>query len=197
MTTITQTRPAPLSDAQREVLGAAAQQPEGAVIMPARLKGKAASRIAEALLGKALVREIRAKGELPVWRTDESGKRFVLVLTKTGRALVSEHGASAGHKPIAAPPSRAAASDAPFAPIAPASLSTPRADTKLAAVIALLRRDTGSSVTELMAATGWLPHTTRAALTGLRKRGYDVTRQAAEAGSGSVYRITSAAAAAA
>ena len=27
---------------------------------------------------------------------------------------------------------------------------------------------------ELVAATGWLPHTTRAALTGLRKRGYAV-----------------------
>ncbi len=28
----------------------------------------------------------------------------------------------------------------------------------------------------LMAATGWLPHTTRAALTGLRKRGFEIAR---------------------
>ncbi len=40
--TKTQTRPAPLSEAQRQVLTAAAQRPEGAVILPARLKGKAA-----------------------------------------------------------------------------------------------------------------------------------------------------------
>ena len=32
----------------------------------------------------------------------------------------------------------------------------------------------GATLAELVAATGWLPHTTRAALTGLRKRGYAV-----------------------
>ena len=39
-------------------------------------------------------------------------------------------------------------------------------------MIALLLRDKGTSIEELTVATGWLPHTTRAALTGLRKRGY-------------------------
>ena len=34
----------------------------------------------------------------------------------------------------------------------------------------------GASVPELIAATGWLPHTTRAALTGLRKAGHVVER---------------------
>ena len=73
--TKTQTRPAPLSEAQRQVLTAAAQRPEGAVILPARLKGKAAQSLAQALLDKGLVREIRAKGELPVWRKDEDTGR--------------------------------------------------------------------------------------------------------------------------
>ena len=41
---------------------------------------------------------------------------------------------------------------------------------------------------ELVAATGWLPHTTRAALTGLRKRGYAVGIDRAKV-RGSVYRI--------
>jgi site-specific DNA recombinase len=36
----------------------------------------------------------------------------------------------------------------------------------------LLQRDCGATLEELIAATDWLPHTTRAALTGLRKRGY-------------------------
>ncbi len=40
-----------------------------------------------------------------------------------------------------------------------------------------------------MAATGWLPYTTRAALMGLRKRGYALTREAAKGGS--VHRIAS------
>lgn len=47
----------------------------------------------------------------------------------------------------------------------------PRSGSKLARVIALLERPEGASFAELMAATGWVPHTTRAALTGLRKRG--------------------------
>jgi Protein of unknown function (DUF3489) len=43
----------------------------------------------------------------------------------------------------------------------------------------------------LTQATGWLPHTTRAALTGLRKRGYAVIRERIGAGD-SVYRISDA-----
>jgi DNA-binding IclR family transcriptional regulator len=52
-------------------------------------------------------------------------------------------------------------------------------------VIALLERAEGAAIGELMATTGWLAHTTRAALTGLRKRGYTV-----ELDKGSRYRMT-------
>jgi DNA-binding IclR family transcriptional regulator len=44
----------------------------------------------------------------------------------------------------------------------------------MARVIALLQRDQGATLADLIAATDWLPHTSRAALTGLRKRGYVV-----------------------
>jgi hypothetical protein len=40
---------------------------------------------------------------------------------------------------------------------------------------ALLVRDEGASLDQLIAATGWLPHTTRAALTGLKKKGYAIS----------------------
>jgi len=43
--------------------------------------------------------------------------------------------------------------------------------TKANLVQELLARDGGASLAELCAATGWLPHTCRAFLTGLRKRG--------------------------
>ena len=36
-----------------------------------------------------------------------------------------------------------------------------------------MQRKTGATLDDLVEATGWLPHTTRAALTGLRKKGYD------------------------
>jgi Protein of unknown function (DUF3489) len=68
------------------------------------------------------------------------------------------------------------------------SPEAPRPGSKLAAVIALLQGEAGSSIEELSAVTGWLPHTTRAALTGLRKRGYVVERLRLDEG-GSTYRI--------
>jgi len=36
----------------------------------------------------------------------------------------------------------------------------------------LLLRGSGATLDEMIAVTGWLPHTTRAALTGLKKKGY-------------------------
>ena len=47
---------------------------------------------------------------------------------------------------------------------------------KSAAVVNLLQRDGGATLPELIGATGWLPHTTRAALTGLRKKGHAIER---------------------
>jgi hypothetical protein len=42
-------------------------------------------------------------------------------------------------------------------------------------VIRLLQGPGGATLEEMVAATGWLPHTTRAALTGLKKKGRQVT----------------------
>lgn len=47
-------------------------------------------------------------------------------------------------------------------------------------VIGLLHRPSGVTLDEMIAATGWLPHTTRAALTGLKKKGHLVTSEKAE-----------------
>lgn len=48
---------------------------------------------------------------------------------------------------------------------------------KTDSVIALLSRGEGATLDDMIAATGWLPHTTRAALTGLRKKGHDITSE--------------------
>jgi Protein of unknown function (DUF3489) len=69
--------------------------------------------------------------------------------------------------------------------------TTPREGSKLAQVIVLLKRSDGATIANLMDATGWLPHTTRAALTGLRKRGYVVVRERIDGGD-SFYRIPDA-----
>jgi hypothetical protein len=46
--------------------------------------------------------------------------------------------------------------------------------TKRDQLAAMLVCDEGATLDQMIAATGWLPHTTRAALTGLRKAGYAI-----------------------
>ena len=57
-----------------------------------------------------------------------------------------------------------------------------RPGTKLALIAGLLAREQGATLDELIAATGWLPHTTRAALTGLRRRGFALDKSSRENG---------------
>ena len=47
-------------------------------------------------------------------------------------------------------------------------------------MLSLLGREQGATLVELIKATGWLPHTTRAALTGLKKKGLAVTKRKRE-----------------
>ena len=46
---------------------------------------------------------------------------------------------------------------------------------KQAQLAALVTRDTGATLDQMIDLTGWLPHTTRAAMTGLKKRGYAIS----------------------
>ncbi len=49
--------------------------------------------------------------------------------------------------------------------------------TKQDTVLKLLKRKQGATVEQLQKATGWQPHSVRAALTGLRKKGHDIRRE--------------------
>ena len=51
-----------------------------------------------------------------------------------------------------------------------------RPASKISLVIRLLERVEGASLVEMVSATAWLPHTTRAALTGLKKKGKVITK---------------------
>jgi Protein of unknown function (DUF3489) len=52
----------------------------------------------------------------------------------------------------------------------------PAVTTKRAQLIGLLERPEGATVAEIGQRLGWLPHTVRAAITGLRKAGREVAR---------------------
>ena len=64
-----------------------------------------------------------------------------------------------------------------------------RKGSKQQLVVKMLSAAEGASISELMAATNWLPHSTRAVLSRLRKEGYTLDRQRAEGGSR--YKIAS------
>jgi Protein of unknown function (DUF3489) len=67
----------------------------------------------------------------------------------------------------------------------------PRGESKIARVIALLKRGEGATLAELVEETGWLPHTTRAALTGLKKKGHVIAKS--KRGEATCYKIAEAA----
>jgi predicted ArsR family transcriptional regulator len=64
-------------------------------------------------------------------------------------------------------------------------------ETKAAMVKRLLARKAGADLAALQEATGWQPHSVRAALSTLRKAGYSIEKAAAKSGDGRpTYRLT-------
>jgi hypothetical protein len=61
-------------------------------------------------------------------------------------------------------------------------------DSKSNLVLQMLQRPEGATIAQIVTATGWLPHTARAALTGLKKKGHEITSEKAE-GEQRVYRV--------
>jgi hypothetical protein len=192
------------NDTQLVLLSAASQRDDHCLVPPAGPKRAQAQRAVDKLLEAGLLKEIRAKAGAPIWRRDdESGQTYALKLSAAGAKAIAvnetrpsegEAERRADHPIVSVDPKPepgsdpAAAIDEPNSGVAPTPTS-PRGGTKIAQVIELLQRGDGATLAELVAATGWLPHTTRAALTGLRKRGYAVEIDRADKARGSVYRI--------
>ena len=184
-----------LTDTQIVMLSAAAHRDDRCLVAPRNLKGGAAKKVTAKLIDGGLAKEIKAKPGAPVWRQDEqAGLSFALKLTGAGvRAIADDDRAASDDSgefaQVAAADSEIIRETATEVLTTYAARpSAPRDGTKLAQLVELLQRDQGATITELVAATDWLPHTTRAALTGLRKRGYEVTINRSDKERGSVYR---------
>ena len=195
-----------LSDKQWLLLRAAAQREDRCLTRPTSLRGVQSVKLGQTLIAAGYAREVRAKASTPTWRQDaESGVVLALKLTAAGlkaivvedASLASEALAAGGHVTgltgqVASPEitvGKRAAAKLSLQP-SPAQ-SESRRTSKIAAVIGLLSRVEGATLAEMISATGWLPHTTRAALTGLRKRGYALTLDRTDRQRGSVYQVTS------
>jgi Protein of unknown function (DUF3489) len=179
-----------LTDAQLVMMSAAAQRKDRCLSAPATIKGAALSKVSGKLAKLGLVREIEAKPGAPTWRRDDAGQGYALKLTAAGlKAIAIDEGSPDAIEPAEAPQPQPRNGASPDEGGDPARVAVPRDGSKLALMIELLRRADGATIVDLTQATGWLPHTTRAALTGLRKRGYAVIRERIGAGD-SAYRIS-------
>ncbi len=75
----------------------------------------------------------------------------------------------------------------------PNTSSNSRKETKLVTIHRLLNRKSGATLSSLEKATGWQPHSVRAALSTLRKDGYTIDKLPPGTNGGAVaYRITAA-----
>lgn len=192
---------AKLTDTQLIVLSKAAARDDGLVVAPKSMNKAAASKVGSSLVARKLMRELKAKSGMPVWREDTDGRGISLMITRAGREAIGvedEDYAKSNDKspPVtkAAKKARSTRMDATPKATSTAGRSSAREGSKQSLVIGMLSAKGGTTLDALVEATGWLPHTTRAALTGLRKRGLSVERSRDE-GKASIYRIVGSSAA--
>lgn len=213
-----------LSKTQLMVLSVAARRADGAGVVSDPMSKSAATTFAGGMVARKLMREVRAKAGMPIWRNGDDNQALALVITRAGRQAVagveglaekrspatkqakrvpqkSVHPTLATPRPRANPAeTKRTIATAPststavvlFNPAQPVfalpALDQPRAGSKQSLLVGMLLHPEGATIDAMMTATGWLPHTTRAALTGLRKRGFAIVRRSRETAA-SVYAI--------
>ncbi len=186
-----------LTDAQLVILSQAAQRPDDRVLPMPNLeaKGGGVTRALNALLKRGLIAEEAASSSDEEWRRDEDGAPLTLVITPAGLAAIGVE--TGNHLPESSGPEEPGGGGQDPASVVEhssspgkAAESAGRPGSKGATITALLKRETGATLAELTAATGWQAHSVRGFLSGtLKKRlGYTV---ASERGSDGVrrYRI--------
>lgn len=191
-----------LSDTQLVILSAAAQREDRNVLpLPGSLRGGAAAKVVGALLKRGLIAETATDNQTKadaalnrIWRNDEDGNAILLHITDAGLAVIGVEPESGDSAPTGADeaPGTEPPQDAPAEADAAPKARTPRAGTKQAKLIEMLRTDGGATIDEIVAETGWQPHTVRGAFAGALKKklGLEVTSEKIE-GRGRVYSLPS------
>ena len=170
-----------LTLAQLLVLTTAAQRSNHMVMpLPAavRVRGGAQRNLLAALRRMELVEEIQVNDAALAWRTTDVGQHFGLRLTATG---LTAAGVSDGVSPPpvdqdgSQQPAPASISVKPISTGAPVGAAPARHPSgKLGEVLTAIAAGAGATLSEITGLTGWQPHTARAAVTGLRQRGFSI-----------------------
>jgi hypothetical protein len=157
-----------LNDLQLVLLSTAAQRDDGGVFPVAESIAKDDDRLRNAvqsLLKRSLVEEGPTTDRRLAWR-EHDDRPIGLFITGAGRSLMDRTAddAEPGARGESIPANEKT------------SVHEVRKGSKKDLVLGLLRRPDGATLEDLVTATRWLPHTTRAALTGLRKKGHVVEK---------------------
>jgi hypothetical protein len=186
-----------LTDAQLVILSTAAQRDGGAALPLSRslkIRGAAVTKTLDGLCKRGLLQEQPAPHDAIAWRAEKNGGRLMLVITAAGvRAL---EGDAAAEQPKPSPLVGSTADKARAETPNTSSRDRKRkertggAGTKQGLLIDLLKRKSGASIDEIVAATGWQAHSVRGAISGTLKKklGLIVSSEKAE-DRGRVYRI--------
>jgi hypothetical protein len=190
-----------LTDTQTIILSRAATRPDNlAMPLPEGLAGAAAKMAVAKMIERGWLEEVEAnlrRGD-PLWRETGDGHGTTLIATEAGLAAI-------GIEPIVATTMtnlRKVKLELALAPKKTADTSTDadapkpvtiRAGTKQAQIIALLQRPEGASITEIVEATGWLPHSARGLISGGLKKKLNLPITAEKvAGRRTVYKLEAA-----
>ena len=169
-----------LNDLQLILLSTASQRDDGSLLPPPDSIGERTPAVDTAI--KSLLR----RGLAAELDTSEAGEP----LPTDRDRLIGVRSTAAGRTAIGAGPAEGEegrSSEKPEEKSHTEAESSSRPVSKIGTVLSLLRRDEGATLDEMIAATGWLPHTTRAALTGLRKKGHAIAKN--KRGDTTCYRI--------
>src|SRR5215207_3691899 len=155
-----------LNDTQLVILSSASQREDGFAVLPEGVRAASVKAAVIKLTKLGFLKQVRVKRDQPHWSSDEGGRRIGLKITNAGSAAIGV-GDDGKDEEQPAPEPKRRGKKAAEPGEAQRETAAPRGGSKRAQIIALMQGMAGATLNDMVEATGWLPHTTRAALTGL------------------------------
>jgi hypothetical protein len=170
-----------LADSQLVILSAASRRPDGSLLpFPEKLSAKGATlkKIIDALCKQKLAEERRILKGACEWRRDEDEHRLGLFITESGLCALGIEDAEKETPSQAAasmPRQRKTETAKPRGKARKSSSASSKrrqtaSQSKQDQVIEMLRRRSGVTVEDIIAKTGWQPHSVRGFFSGLVKK---------------------------